>query len=190
MYNLSYCIISFIVSLNIWSQQPIDQLKIGTQIKFSSETYQLTRSAKPYNNYFIQEYIRSKENIDNFTKSIVVIAIIDTTTTDHMVGIKLNELKKLQEKDKSIKYQVFFNEGDDRIIEFSMTNNQFHFWNIQRYTVQKLNDGREVGIMYTYVEREKITKKWSLDNIRKNIKNKRVGYISEVGEIKIPQIKE
>lgn len=172
----------------LFGQQNRDILSIGSSIKFSSETYYLTRSHKPYNNYYIQEYIRPKENVSNFTKSVVVMAIIDTSSTDRLVGIKLTELKKMKEKNKTVNYQVLFNEGEGRIIEFSMSDGKYHFWNIQRFTVQTLKDGRQVGVMYTYIEKEKISDKWSIRDITNHIKNKRVSYITEVGEITLPMV--
>lgn len=170
----------------LFGQHNKDILGIGSSIKFSSERYHLTRSHKPYNNYYIQEFIRPNENVNNFTKSVVVMAIIDTSSTDRLVGIKLAELKKMKEKNKTVYYQVLFNEGEGRIIEFSMSDGIYHFWNIQRYTVQTLKNGRQVGVMYTYIEKEKITDKWSIKDITENIKNKRISYITEVGEIEIP----
>ncbi len=174
------------ISSVVIAQANKDHMGIGQQLKFSSEQYQLTRSEKPFNNYFIQEYIRSEETPNNFTKSIVVMGIIDTISTERMVGIRLKELEKYTEK--NVKSQILFNGEGGIILEFTMNDEKFHFWNIQRFYTQKLSNGESIIAIYTYVERKPITALQTLKSITDNIANKRVGFITEVGEIILPKI--
>jgi hypothetical protein len=165
-----------------------DKLGIGKMIEFSSEKYQLTRMAKPYNNYFIQEYIRPSENTDNFTKSVVVMAIIDSTSTDQLLGIKMKELDKMKEKNKTLKYNIFADDKEGRMIEFSIYDEKYYYWNIQRYEVQTTKLNEMVGFMYTYVERFKITEKDTPASITAHINEKKISFINEISIMPLPKI--
>lgn len=180
---LTYSAISF-----SQSESAKDFMQIGHEIKFSSEKYQLTRTVKPYNNYFIQEYIRPSENTQSFTKAIVMMVVVDTTTTDHLLALKIKELDKLREKQPNLIYEILLNEKDGRMIEFILSDEKYLYWNIQRFSVQKLENGQDAAVIYTYIEKKPLTVKNTREKILKSIKEKRVNYITEVGETEIPKI--
>ncbi len=180
--------LTIIFSVNAQNNLPKDALEIGEELTFSSEKYKLTRSGKPYNNYFIQEYIRPKETINSFVKSIVVMAIVDTTTVDQLLDLKLKDFKKLKEKNNSLTYEILLNDEGGRMVEFTLNDKDFVYWNIQRFDVQKTKTDQTVGVIYTYVEKKSITELNTIAKILQSIKEKRVNYITEVGEIKLPKV--
>lgn len=180
--------INFVIYLGYAQKSTIDYLGIGYSTTFSGQEYFLNQSFRPYNNYFIQEYLRQSQTSINFNKSIVVVGIIDSTSIDQLASLKLEELKKMKTKNKTVNFQVMFKDNGGRMIEFSYFDGNYHFWNIQRYKVQTMKNGSQVGVMYTYVEREKISNQRSIKDIHESIKEKRVAYINEVGEMEIPLV--
>ncbi len=174
--------------VNLFAFAQNDLLKLGAEISFSSEKYVLTRSGKPYNNYYIQEYIRASENIQNFTKSIVVMAIIDTTTTDQLLALKMKELDKMKEKGTKLDYKPFINEEEGRMIEYSIHDEISFQWTIQRFEVQKTKTNKDVGFVFSYVERKKITPEQPLEKIKSSVDEKMIGYVNEVGAITLPKV--
>lgn len=170
-------------------QNTNDWLGIGDNLTFSSESYHLSRSEKPYNNYFVQEYIRPHENFNTFSKSIIVMTIVDTTSADQLITLKIEELEKIKHNNKNIKYQVLLNDEGGRMIEFSIYNDNYYFWNIQRYEIQVLPNQQMAGVIYTYIERINLNTGLDIKNIKESIKRKRINFINEVGSIKLPEIK-
>ncbi|MCB9425425.1 MAG: hypothetical protein H6584_00095 [Flavobacteriales bacterium] len=181
-------ILNFVFYFGCAQKSTIDYLGIGDSTKFSSQHYYLNQSFRPYKNYFIQEYLKLNQNIHNFNKSIVIVGIIDSTSIDQLASLKLDELKQMKIKNKTVNFQIMFKDDGGRMIEFSYFDGTYHFWNIQRYTVQTLKNGRQVGVMYTYVEREIISNQRSIKDIQESIEEKRVSYINEVGEMDLPSV--
>lgn len=186
--NQKIQVVILFLFVNLFAFAQNDLLKLGTEISFSSEKYVLTRSGKPYNNYYIQEYIRASENPQNFTKSIVIMAIVDTTTTDQLLAIKMKELDKMKEKGTKVDYKPFINEEEGSMIEYSIYDELEHQWTIQRFEVQKTKSNKDVGFIFTYVERKKITTEQSLEKIKSLVDEKMIGYVNEVGAITLPKV--
>lgn len=181
-------IVLLFLFINLFAFAQNDLLKLGTEISFSSEKYLLTRSGKPYNNYYIQEYIRASENPENFTKSIVVMAIVDTTSTDQLLAIKMDELDKMKKKGMNVNYKPFINEKEGRMIEYSIYDEVSFQWNIQRFEVQKTKTNKDVGFIFSYVERKKITTEQPLEKIKSLVDEKMIGYVNEMGTITLPKV--
>ena len=186
--NQKIQVVILFLFVNLFAFAQNDLLKLGTEISFSSEKYVLTRTGKPYNNYYIQEYIRASENPQNFTKSIVIMAIVDTTTTDHLLSLKIKELDKMKEKGTKVDYKPFINEEEGRMIEYSIHDEVSFQWNIQRFEVQKTKSSKDVGFIFSYVERKKITTEQSLEKIKSLVNEKMIGYVNEVGAITLPKV--
>jgi hypothetical protein len=186
--NQKIQVVILFLFVNLFAFAQNDLLKLGAEISFSSEKYVLTRSGKPYNNYYIQEYIRASENPQNFTKSIVIMAIVDTTTTDHLLSLKIKELDKMKEKGTKVDYKPFINEEEGRMIEYSIYDEVSFQWNIQRFEVQKTKTNKDVGFIFSYVERKKITTEQSLEKIKSLVDEKMIGYVNEVGAITLPKV--
>lgn len=178
----------FLVWFNLSAFAQNDFLQLGKEISFSSEKFVLTRSGKPYNNYYIQEYIRASENPNNFTKSIVVMAIVDTTTTDQLLALKMKELDKMKEKGTKVDYKPFVNEEDGSMIEYSIYDELGHQWTIQRFEVQKTKTNKDIGVIFTYVERKKFTAQQTLEKIESSIDEKLINYVNEMGMITLPKV--
>lgn len=177
-----------VLFINLFAFAQNDLLQIGKEISFSSEKYVLTRSGKPYNNYYIQEYIRPSENSHNFSKAIVIMAIVDTTSTDHLLDLKIKELDKMQKNGSKVEFKPFINEEDGRMIEYSIHDEISFQWTIQRFEVQKTKSNKDIGIIFSYVERKKITSKETLETIKSLKDEKLISYVNEMGTITLPKV--
>ena len=116
------------------------------------------------------------------------MAIVDSTSTDQLLGIKIYELDKLKEKGADIEYKPLLNVDGGKMLEYSIYNENNYQWTIQRFEIQKTKTNKDIGIIFSYVERKKITTEQPIEKIKLSKNEKMVNYVTEMGETTLPKV--
>jgi hypothetical protein len=170
---------------------PIDNLGVDGPLSFNNTSFELKWSDKPSDIYYIQEYLPSGEDLDNFNQMITIHLFDTDIKLKDAVDQKLSELNKRKETDSVCNYQVTESpDGKEFIIDFllgeskedKMTIVEF---NVYHYRQIELDNNRNAIAVYAYSKRS------YGDNITdffKTLKEDRISHLNEMISIQKPII--
>ena len=180
-------LISFSV---IQSDNIIDYLSIGEQIKFDEEKYNLKWSSNPSSNYYKQEYLRKDDNnLNKYHKMMIIEAIKGDLTVEQATGIKIQEIENWKKKNPVVNYLKFDNKKTkETMIDFVLSDGAFIYeWNVYRYLQQKNKNDKYV-VLYAYSYRDSLNDNNDLKVFFKHIKENRTTIINKVGSLVLPKV--
>jgi hypothetical protein len=101
------CIMSVIA--NGQTSKPADYLKIPGPIVFDKQSYSLSWTSHPANNFYKQEYIVKGDDPDHFQTMILTDVITGEPDIKKVVSSKLAELKQMKASNPVVNYEVISN---------------------------------------------------------------------------------
>ncbi len=180
------------LSLSSMAQNPIDRLGVKGNLEFNKTDYKLSWSAKPNDNYLIQEYLPKGENSEHFNQMLTIHLFITDISTEGAVNQKINELTARKNTDPICNYQVTKSpDGKEYLIDFllgeskddKMTVVEF---NLYRYKQIEIPNKGKALIVYAY------SKRGYGDDITpffQTLENYRISYLKEMISTNIPTVK-
>ncbi|MBW7866983.1 MAG: hypothetical protein H3C31_01520 [Brumimicrobium sp.] len=106
-------------------QTPINYFGFSEPILLSNTLYELAFSSHPRANYYKQEYIKKGESLSHFDRLITLDVLVGGYPPEYGMGGKIIELKKLQESNPRVQYEVLEQNGD-LILDFIIVSDSFN----------------------------------------------------------------
>lgn len=105
------------------STKPVTEyLNVPGPIVLKKDTFRLAWSAHPSTNYYKQEYIGVKDNLEKFTKMVMVEVLVGNAKAADLAKAKIAELKQLKLTNPLVNHEVFQKNGE-YIIDFLLSQN-------------------------------------------------------------------
>ena len=151
-------ILSAAFSLSTLLSDITDRLGIKGPLTFSNTKLELAWSDKPSENYYVQEYIPSGEQVGKFNQMLTVHVFTNTTTPEAAVQQKVKWLLERKKTDAICNYQITESpDGKEFILDFlvgeskegKMTIVEF---NVYRYKNIKI-EGQNALLVSAYSKR-------------------------------------
>ena len=169
-----------------------DYLHLGDKYRFDNKDYKLVWSSHPASNFYKQEYILPNENVEKYTRMIMIDFLEgDLTPKDVLSGL-VNSLENSKKQNPVINYKVY-EKNNDYMIDFIMSENSqdgkevlILERNVYRYF--RINTPKRKGVLLFGVSDRAYTKK-EMDNMFSVLKNKKLDLVNKVIQIEVPKIK-
>ena len=169
-----------------------DYLHLGSKYRFDNKDYELVWSSHPASNFYKQEYILPNENVEKYTRMIMIDFIEgDLNPKDVLSGL-VNSLENSKKQNPVINYKVY-EKNNDYMIDFIMSENSqdgkdvlILERNVYRYF--RINTLKRKGILLFGVSDRAYTKK-EMDNMFSVLKNKKLDLVNKIIQIEVPKIK-
>ena len=182
----------FMVQFFMAQKKVEDYLHLGDKYRFDNKDYKLVWSSHPMDNFYKQEYILSNENVEKYTRMIMIDFIEgDLNPKDVLSGL-VNSLENSKKQNPVINYKVY-EKNNDYMIDFIMSENSqdgkdvlILERNVYRYF--RINTPKRKGILLFGVSDRAYTKK-EMDNMFSVLKNKKLDLVNKVIQIEVPKIK-
>ncbi|MDQ3193607.1 MAG: hypothetical protein M3P82_01270, partial [Bacteroidota bacterium] len=97
-------------------------MNTGKVITFDNVNYNLLWSSHPSDNYYKQEYLPEKDTLKRFKKLILLEVATGKTPVKDIVTTKIAELKRMNESDPIINYEMFEKDGEI-MLDFLVSEN-------------------------------------------------------------------
>jgi len=88
-----------------------DYLSVPGPVSFDNSTYNLSWSSHPSADYYKQEYLRSNEKAETFTRMLMIEALNTDMALKDVVKAKTDELQQRKGSDAVTNYQVIENKS-------------------------------------------------------------------------------
>lgn len=121
MKKLICLLILLIGCLSVSAQAVTEYFYVGNPIKYCGAKYYLAWSARPIEDYYIQEYLPKGETFENYNQMFSVSVIFCDLTPFDAVQAKIAELEQRKKADPLINYLVVENDGE-YILEFIVSD--------------------------------------------------------------------
>ncbi len=182
----------FMVQFFMAQKKVEDYLHLGDKYRFDNKDYKLVWSSHPMDNFYKQEYILPNENVEKYTRMIMIDFIEgDLNPKDVLSGL-VNSLENSKKQNPVINYKVY-EKNNDYMIDFIMSENSqdgkdvlILERNVYRYF--RINTPKRKGILLFGVSDRAYTKK-EMDNMFSVLKNKKLDLVNKVIQIEVPKIK-
>ena len=182
----------FMVQFFMAQKKVEDYLHLGDKYRFDNKDYKLVWSSHPMDNFYKQEYILPNENVDQYTRMILIDFLEgDLHPKDVLSGL-VNSLENSKKQNPVINYKVY-EKNNDYMIDFIMSENSqdgkdvlILERNVYRYF--RINTPKRKGILLFGVSDRAYTKK-EMDNMFSVLKNKKLDLVNKVIQIEVPKIK-
>ena len=167
-----------------------DYLNVSGPINLNQKEYKLVWSSHPNENYFKQEYLNPKENINQYNSMVLIEFVKGDFTLKDIIDQKVSELQAIKKTNPVVNYQVLENNGE-YILDFLLSENSkdgkeilIAERNIYRYKL--INRNKNKGVLLFAVSERGYEK--NMDAFFDNLKTNSSQLIEIVGNYKIPDI--
>ena len=167
-----------------------DYLSVPGPVSFDNSTYNLSWSSHPSADYYKQEYLRSNEKAETFTRMLMIEALNTDMALKDVVKAKTDELQQRKGSDAVTNYQVIENKGKgeyllDFVISESAGNKMSVVeWNAYRYI--NLNAEGKGVLLFAYSRRAYGN---NVSTFLTSLKTERVKDVNYLAAYKIPGVK-
>ena len=169
-----------------------DYLHLGDKYRFDNKDYKLVWSSHPASNFYKQEYILPNENVEKYTRMIMIDFLEGDLTPKDAISNNINNLENSKKQNPIINYQMYERE-DEYILDFITSKNSqdgkeilILERNVYRYF--RINTPKRKGVLLFGVSDRAYTKK-EMDNMFSVLKNKKLDLVNKVIQIEVPKIK-
>ena len=169
-----------------------DYLHLGDKYRFDNKDYKLVWSSHPASNFYKQEYILPNENVEKYTRMIMIDFLEGDLTPKDAISNFVNNLENSKKQNPIINYQMYERE-DEYILDFIISKNSqdgkevlILERNVYRYF--RINTPKRKGVLLFGVSDRAYTKK-EMDNMFSVLKNKKLDLVNKVIQIEVPKIK-
>ena len=169
-----------------------DYLHLGDKYRFDNKDYKLVWSSHPASNFYKQEYILPNENVEKYTRMIMIDVLEGDLTPKDAISNNVNNLENSKKQNPIINYQMYERE-DEYILDFITSKNSqdgkevlILERNVYRYF--RINTPKRKGVLLFGVSDRAYTKK-EMDNMFSVLKNKKLDLVNKVIQIEVPKIK-
>lgn len=114
-------IITFL-TITAHAQNVVDYLSVPGPIKINNNSYLLKWSSHPSDNYYKQEYITDRDNLEKFTSMVLLEAIVTNNTPAELVSNQIALLEKMKASNPVVNYTVMEND-EEIMIDFLLSEN-------------------------------------------------------------------
>ena len=169
-----------------------DYLHLGSKYRFDNKDYELVWSSHPASNFYKQEYILPNENVEKYTRMIMIDFLEGDLTPKDVLSSLANSLENSKKQNPVINYKVY-EKNNEYMIDFIMSENSqdgkevlILERNVYRYF--RINTPKRKGILLFGVSDRAYTKK-EMDNMFSVLKNNKLELVNKVAKIEVPKIK-
>ena len=169
-----------------------DYLHLGDKYRFDKKDYKLVWSSHPASNFYKQEYILPNENVEKYTRMIMIDFLEGDLTPKDAISNFVNNLENSKKQNPIINYQMYEREGE-YMLDFIISKNSqdgkeilILERNVYRYF--RINTPKRKGVLLFGVSDRAYTKK-EMDNMFSVLKNKKLDLVNKVIQIEVPKIK-
>lgn len=169
-----------------------DYLHLGDKYRFDNKDYKLVWSSHPMDNFYKQEYILSNENVEKYTRMIMIDFLEGDLTPKDAISNFVNNLENSKKQNPIINYQMYERE-DEYMLDFIISKNSqdgkevlILERNVYRYF--RINTPKRKGVLLFGVSDRAYTKE-EMDNMFSVLKNKKLDLVNKVIQIEVPKIK-
>ena len=170
-----------------------DYLHLGDKYRFDNKDYKLVWSSHPASNFYKQEYILPNENVEKYTRMIMIDFLEGDLTPKDAISNFVNNLENSKKQNPIINYQMYEREGEEYMLDFITSKNSqdgkevlILERNVYRYF--RINTPKRKGLLLFGVSDRAYTKK-EMDNMFSVLKNKKLDLVNKVIQIEVPKIK-
>ncbi|WP_079240765.1 hypothetical protein [Chryseobacterium indologenes] len=167
-----------------------DYLSVPGPINLNQKEYNLVWSSHPNENYYKQEYLNPKENINQYNNMVLIEFVKGDFTLKDIIDQKVGELQEMKKTNPVVNYQVLENNGE-YILDFLISENSKNGKeiliaerNIYRYKL--INKNKNKGVLLFAVSERGYEK--NMDAFFGNLKANSSQLIEIVGNYKLPDI--
>lgn len=167
-----------------------DYLNIPGPLNLNQKEYNLVWSSHPNENYFKQEYLNPKENINQYNSMVLIEFVKGDFTLKDIIDQKVSEIQEMKKTNPVVNYQVLENNGE-YILDFLISENSkdgkeilIAERNIYRYKL--INKNKNKGVLLFAMSERGYEK--NMDDFFNNLKNNSSQLIEIVGNYKLPDI--
>ena len=169
-----------------------DYLHLGDKYRFDNKDYKLVWRSHPASNFYKQEYILPNENVEKYTRMIMIDFLEGDLTPKDAISNFVNNLENSKKQNPIINYQMYERE-DEYMLDFIISKNSqdgkevlILERNVYRYF--RINTPKRKGVLLFGVSDRAYTKK-EMDNMFSVLKNKKLDLVNKVIQIEVPKIK-
>ena len=169
-----------------------DYLHLGDKYRFDNKDYKLVWSSHPMDNFYKLEYILPNENVEKYTRMIMIDFLEGDLTPKDAISNHVNNLENSKKQNPIINYQMYERENE-YMLDFIISKNSqdgkeilILERNIYRYF--RINTPKRKGVLLFGVSDRAYTKK-EMDNMFSVLKNKKLDLVNKVIQIEVPKIK-
>ena len=170
-----------------------DYLHLGDKYRFDNKDYKLVWSSHPASNFYKQEYILPNENVEKYTRMIMIDFLEGDLTPKDAISNNINNLENSKKQNPIINYQMYEREGEEYMLDFIISKNSqdgkevlILERNVYRYF--RINTPKRKGVLLFGVSDRAYTKK-EMDNMFSVLKNKKLDLVNKIIQIEVPKIK-
>ena len=146
-------ITSMLCCLGVSAQTVTEYFDVGNPIKYCGTKYSLVWSARPQENYYVQEYLPKGESLEHYNQMFTVSVIFGDITPLEAVQAKIAELEQRKKTDPVTNYLVAEYNGE-YILEFIVGDSSDGKMNIVEvdvhYYKQMTINGRNASVLSFY----------------------------------------
>lgn len=114
----------FTVKYTQAQKAPADYVHVPGPIVFDSKAFSLSWSSHPATNFYKQEYIVKGDNPDHFKIMLLTDVVTGGSVIKDVVNAKVAELKKMQEANPIVNYEVISNpKTGEYMLDFLLSAN-------------------------------------------------------------------
>ena len=169
-----------------------DYLHLGDKYRFDNKDYKLVWSSHPASNFYKQEYILPNENVEKYTRMIMIDFLEGDLTPKDTISNFVNNLENSKKQNPIINYQMYERENE-YMLDFIISKNSqdgkevlILERNVYRYF--RINTPKRKGVLLFGISDRAYTKK-EMDNMFSVLKNKKLDLVNKVIQIEVPKIK-
>ena len=169
-----------------------DYLHLGSKYRFDNKDYKLVWSSHPASNFYKQEYILPNENVEKYTRMIMIDFLEGDLTPKDAISNFVNNLENSKKQNPIINYQMYERENE-YMLDFIISKNSqdgkevlILERNVYRYF--RINTPNRKGVLLFGISDRAYTKK-EMDNMFSVLKNKKLDLVNKVIQIEVPKIK-
>ena len=169
-----------------------DYLHLGDKYRFDNKDYKLVWSSHPASNFYKQEYILPNENVEKYTRMIMIDFLEGDLTPKDAISNFVNNLENSKKQNPIINYQMYEREGE-YMLDFIISKNSqdgkevlILERNVYRYF--RINTPKRKGVLLFGISDRAYTKK-EMDNMFSVLKNKKLDLVNKIIQIEVPKIK-
>lgn len=182
----------FMVQFFMAQKKVEDYLHLGDKYRFDNKDYKLVWSSHPMDNFYKHEYILPNENVEKYTRMIMIDFLEGDLTPKDAISNNVNNLENSKKQNPIINYQMYERE-DEYILDFITSKNSqdgkevlILERNVYRYF--RINTPKRKGVLLFGISDRAYTKK-EMDNMFSILKNKKLDLVNKVIQIEVPKIK-
>lgn len=117
----------FVHMTSIFGQQNkpvVNYLQVDGPIIFDKTSFHLAWTSHPASNFYKQEYIPKTEVLSKFNRMVLIDLVTGNQNLRDVVGAKISELKRMQQTNPVVNYEVMENKATGEImLDFLLSQN-------------------------------------------------------------------